>query len=609
MKRLRVSRSGPVHLGLFSRINLYMLLTVILVLVLVCILLTQSIVYPGLEKDRLLNGEASTQLLNLMSEKYALAFGHSKLLHTQDHVSSRFHSQRTTDSSYFSLTDIRFINTYCATSIYSDEDILDVIIVPFPQSNVFFASSSPTRRASVSVDYTELPEVRAALESEHNISVFYSASQDYMVPHDTQLITFSIKLFDTAAMDYETPIGVMLIHYPLSVFADAYQRLGNLSGGNVYIRSREDTIVFSTDPALLGQPYSEALEQNAEVTRRRISTSGMELVSVVPMNLLRSETNGMIILMLLVLVPAMLLIIGMVMLFNRKYRERLNGLSYAMKNYTANGTHLPIPIRHHDELSELADQFNEMCQRLDQQIKLNYQAELGRKTAELNAMQAQINPHFLFNTIEAIRMRAAEDGNSDISEMLLQLGQLFHWMIQMDQRIVYLEDEIDYNEAYLELQKLRYCDSFEYEFRVPDDVLYLGIPKFSLQPLIENAILHGLRNNSLSGRIIISAVQEGERLYLHIADNGKGMTPERLAQLQTHISGSAALPDFGIGVRNIHTRIQMLFGEDYGVSIKSQYGSGTTVTITLPSLSKKDMESISLSDKREAAERRKRGQI
>lgn len=607
MKPFRRLFSRPYHLGLFLKINLYTLLTVGLVLILVCVLLTQSIIYPGLQKDQLLNEEASDKLLTLMENKYAVAFNHSKLVHTTDHVSTVLHDQIYSDQDYFPLQDIRFIQSYLSAAIYGDSDILDVLVVPFPQSNVFFASSRPTRRADVSICYEELSEVQALLASDYNISVFYSSAQEYMSPQDTELIIFAIKIFDKELANYDTPIGVMLIHYPISLFYDTYQRLGSLSDGNVYVVNRENNIVFSTDQQLLGQPYREALEANAQVSRSRVSTSGMQLISVVSQDALQSVTNRMIFMMLLVLVPAMLLIIVMVMLFNRQYRVRLNGLSYAMKNYTANGTHLPISIQHHDELAELANQFNEMCQRLDQQIKLNYQAELGRKTAELNAMQAQINPHFLFNTIEAIRMRAVEDGNGDISEMLLQLGQLFHWMIQMDQRIVYLEDEIDYNEAYLELQKLRYDDSFEYEFHIPDDALYLGIPKFSLQPIIENSILHGFRENSSSGLISISAVMDGALLYLHIADNGSGMTPERLAQLQEHISGPTALPSFGIGIRNVHTRIQMLFGEEYGVSVKSQPGHGTIVTITLPSLPKKEMETISLSDKLEAANRRKRG--
>ena len=127
-----------------------------------------------------------------------------------------------------------------------------------------------------------------------------------------------------------------------------------------------------------------------------------------------------------------------------------------MQRFSVDGKYTPIPIYHNDELGKLAAQFNEMCEKLDLQIKMHYKAEVGRRTAELNALQAQINPHFLYNTIESIRMCSVENQDFVVSEMLIQLGRLFHWMIQLDKQIVYVEDEIEYNESYLSLQSLRY---------------------------------------------------------------------------------------------------------------------------------------------------------
>ena len=304
----------------------------------------------------------------------------------------------------------------------------------------------------------------------------------------------------------------------------------------------------------------------------------------------------MIRLLIRILLPAMLLIVTIILLCNYRYRRRLDDLSAAMQSYTSTFAQTPISIRHHDELAMLATQFNEMCQRLDQQIKMQYQAEVARKTAELNALQAQINPHFLYNTIESIRMRAVEEGNLDVSEMLMQLGQMFHWMIQLDKRIVYLEDELDYNEAYLDLQKLRYENSFDSEFQIPDDTLYLGVPKFTLQPIIENALLHGLKENGLQGTITLTASVHQQTLTLQVADNGSGMDADTLSRLQQHIAGTREYPDFGIGIRNVHTRIRMLFGDSYGVTVQSQLHAGTVVTVTLPACEKKVMEHMAEQD-------------
>lgn len=590
MEKKSTERRPILRLGLFSRLNLYTTLTILVVLVLVCVLLTNSLIYPGLQKDKLLNEEASNQLSKLIAEKYAIVFNQSKLLHTNNHVSRRIYEFSISNREFFSYEDIRFISDYLMAIRYGDEDVMDAMIIPIDESNVFFTSSNPARRADAAYDYTSLDIIQDLLSSNYNISVTYSAEQPYLIPSQTQLITFAIKIFDAQNGNYKEPIGIMLINYSLDVFADAYQKLGDLSGGSVYVINRDKEIIFSTQQQLLGQPYHTSLQENAEVSTRSITTSGMQLISVMPLDTLQSATNRMIRLLLWILVPSMLFIVFMVLAFNQQYRKRLDSLSNAMQSYTSDGTQVPIAIHHHDELANLADQFNQMCERLDQQIKMHYQAEVGRKTAELNALQAQINPHFLYNTIESIRMRAIEEGNLDVSEMLMQLGQMFHWMIQLDKRIVYLEDEIEYNEAYLSLQKLRYEDSFESEIDVSDEALYLGVPKFTLQPIIENALLHGLKENGLSGLITVKAHVERDSLILQVTDNGSGMDAECLERLQKHIAGERNCPEFGIGMKNVHSRIQMLFGNGYGVKIQSAPKEGTSVTITLPAVAKKEME-------------------
>lgn len=588
LKQLKI----PFHLGLFARINLYSTAIIFIVLILVCALLTTSLIHPGLKKDKLLNEEASSQLAALIAQKYASAFNQSKLVHTPEHVSERIHNQIAGNDEFFAYEDIRFISNYLTAVRYGDDELLDAMIIPINNANVFFTSAQPTRRADTRYDYSTLDIITALINSDYNISVTYSSQQPYLVPSEEEIVTFAVKIFDAESANYETPIGIMLINYPLSLFTDAYKKLGDLSGGSVYVINRENDIIFSTEHDWLGKQYDTSLQDDSEVSTTTISTSGLKIISIMPLDALNYATNKMIWSLLLVMVPSMLFIVLMVFMFNRRYQKRLDTLSKAMQNYNTDGTQVPIVIHDNDELATLASQFNEMCHRLDIQIKMHYQAEVARKSAELNALQAQINPHFLFNTIECIRMRAVEEGNLDVSDMLMQLGQMFHWLIQLDKRIVYLEDEIEYNEAYLSLQKIRYEDSFESEIAICDEALYLGVPKFSLQPIIENALLHGLKENVISGRISITATVEQQRLILKISDNGKGMDAETLHSLQRHITGKTTNPAFGIGMQNVHSRIKLLFGESYGISIWSKPNSGTTVTITLPALAKKEMEKM-----------------
>ena len=381
-------RKAPKHfgfrLGLFARTNLYITVVVVAVLVLVCILLTNSLVYPGIQKDKVLNEEAVNQLATLFANKYTSVFNQSKLLHTQGHVAERIVNFQRSGEDFFSLEDIRFFNSYLTAVRYADEDILDAVIIPMESSNIFFTSSRAARRMKASLNDDTLPIIQELIRTDQRIRVTYSSAQDYLVPGDTELITFAIKIFDLAGGFQEDPVGVMLINYPLSVFSDAYRKLGDLSGGDVYALNRENTIFFSTSHELLGSSFDPALQENAEVTTRTISTSGIQLVSIMPLDALHSATMNMIRLLIRILLPAMLLIVTIILLCNYRYRRRLDDLSAAMQSYTSTFAQTPISIRHHDELAMLAMQFNEMCKRLDQQIKMQYQAEVARKTAELN---------------------------------------------------------------------------------------------------------------------------------------------------------------------------------------------------------------------------------
>ena len=176
--------------------------------------------------------------------------------------------------------------------------------------------------------------------------------------------------------------------------------------------------------------------------------------------------------------------------------------------------------------------------------------------------------------------------------MLLKLGNMMRWMMLFHQQIVYLEDELEYNDSYLSLQRLRYADSFDSEIRVPEELLYLGIPKFTIQPIVENALVHGLQENGMSGTISIDVQQRGRDLQICVSDNGMGMAPDVLARLRAHITKQQKDPSFGIGMQNVHSRIQMLFGNAYGIAIDSTRSQGTAVTITLPAIPKKEMEQL-----------------
>lgn len=600
MKQHHNSNNVSFHIGLFARVNLSIIALVIVVLIVICALLTYSLIYPGIQKDRLLNTEAMNKLTSLMTQKYSSAFSQSKLMHSNDHIAARFVEFDWSNKQALPLEDIRFIDSYLTALRYADEDLLDAIIIPIHNNNRFSTSSDAGRRINPSYDYLELSEIASFLESTDRISVYYSADQPYIYTKSYQVVTFAIKVYNPIDIAQKDVVAIVLLNYPIDVFYQAYHELGALSGGSVYILNKQSEIIFTTNSPMLGLTYDGSVEENAEVTKSAISTSGMQAINIIPKDRLHSATNEMIATLLYICVPAMCLMTILIYFFNRRYQKRIDSLVEMMQCFSVDGKYTPIPIYHNDELGKLATQFNEMCEKLDLQIKMHYKAEVGRRTAELNALQAQINPHFLYNTIESIRMCAIENHDFVVSEMLIQLGRLFHWMIQLDKQIVYIEDEIEYNESYLNLQSLRYQGSFQSNFDVQEETLYLGIPKFTLQPIIENALRHGLFDNGIPGQIDVTAYLQDSSLFLKVSDNGCGMDKNTLKELQHHIIDTNPNPNYGIGLRNVHSRIQLLFGPKYGLSVESIPEIGTTVTITLPAISKKEMEERIEQDRRGA---------
>jgi two-component system sensor histidine kinase YesM len=218
---------------------------------------------------------------------------------------------------------------------------------------------------------------------------------------------------------------------------------------------------------------------------------------------------------------------------------------------------------------------------------------LNKRQAQFLAMQNQINPHFLYNTLEGIRGEALTEGNESIAKMTETLSQFFRYTISNLESLVTLDDELTNVRNYYSIQRYRFGDRIEMDviFEEGNDrdlLLQAKVPKLILQPIVENSIIHGIEGIPDTGRIVILCQYTGKRLILTVSDNGVGMTPEKLRELSNRLSniydryereqgGSG-----GIALSNVNNRIKLLFGENYGINILSVNGAGTDVEITLP---------------------------
>lgn len=248
-----------------------------------------------------------------------------------------------------------------------------------------------------------------------------------------------------------------------------------------------------------------------------------------------------------------------------------------------------------DEIGQLGHSFNRMIEEISNLIDQVYQEQQRKRETELRVLQEQIKPHFLYNTLDTIQWMAQEHGARDIVDMVSALTQLFRVGLSKGQEMIPLREEFRHVESYLFIQKIRYEDKFDYTISIDAGLEQLRLLKVILQPLVENAIYHGIKERRGKGHIQVSAVREGNDILLTVEDDGIGMPADKLAQLQEELSSSrelrteshkdwGELGHIGFGARNVHERIFLNFGPGYGITYSSTWGLGTRVTIRHPAI-------------------------
>lgn len=268
--------------------------------------------------------------------------------------------------------------------------------------------------------------------------------------------------------------------------------------------------------------------------------------------------------------------------------KRLALLEKKMLAVQSGNLDIRIPERENggDELDTLSKSFNGMLDRMQQLVDENIQRGLAVKQAELDALQSQINSHFLYNALESIRMLSEVHGDTEVAETVFSLGSLMRYHMKWKTKTVTLSEELDCIDRYIFFMSASNGTEIRLESTLPREVLYTEIPKLSIQPLVENAIVHGMPADSRRIVITLKCRQEDGLLILSVTDNGTGIAPERLHEIQCALNGSGTgnirSGENGIGVVNVHQRIQLMYGEACGLRFISCEGLGTSVEVRIP---------------------------
>lgn len=239
-------------------------------------------------------------------------------------------------------------------------------------------------------------------------------------------------------------------------------------------------------------------------------------------------------------------------------------------------------VRSGVEASMLSDSLNTMIDKINELLEQVTREQSRLRRAEFELLQSQINPHFLYNTLDAIIWLAESGEQKKVVNMVGSLSDFFRTSLNQGKDIITIREELQHVRSYLEIQQVRYQDILKYEIQVPAELHQYLIPKITIQPLVENALYHGIKNKRGYGRIIISGKKEADFFVIQIEDNGIGISEDRLLQVRDGIRDKVLTGKDMYGLYNVNERIRLNFGEKYGITIESTYQEGTTVSILLP---------------------------
>ncbi|WP_426452101.1 sensor histidine kinase [Paenibacillus sp. S-38] len=394
-------------------------------------------------------------------------------------------------------------------------------------------------------------------------------------------------------------IGVVMVSSSMDYLLKLTEEMRSVEGNQVLLLDDRNRILADKDPKRIGQPVPGEIAAKLGVPQGGSSNrmmldgtdylfsyaasgrTGWKVVNLIPLKALYKNMNHMAMTTFLTTLSLLLLMIIFTILFSRSIVKPVHKLIRLMKRVEGGEFNKEITLQQEDEIGQLARTFNHMSGRIEHLIHEVSREKISQKEMELQMLKMQINPHFLYNTLESIRMVAESRQAPDAADMAFSLGEILRYGINRSSDLVTVREEIYHLEQYMLLQKIRFEEMFSIVLDIRQEMMDMRMLKVILQPLVENAIIHGITNRSSGGLIEVRGYSVGDHLIFEVCDNGKGMPEEQAAALNR----SFRHPEEGttsIGLHNVNKRIQLYYGEAYGLEIISTPGVGTNIFVTIP---------------------------
>lgn len=391
-------------------------------------------------------------------------------------------------------------------------------------------------------------------------------------------------------------VGVILIDMKLDVIKQVIENVKPGKTGFVYITDSEGEIVYSpVNPIVYRIDKQWFSDKNSEIAIKKIKGKDYEImntaseytewktIGVFPLDEIQKVITYVKYYSLIIAVITLILAGILAIFFTRSIIRPITKLRMLMKMAEEGNLNVHFNNKYNDEIGELGNSFNTMIKEIKTLINLVQAEEKKKRKAEISTLQAQIKPHFLYNTLDTIQWMAKEKEAEEIAQMVSNLSSLLRTGLNNGDEIIKLRGEIKHVESYLMIQKVRYENKLNYEINIDENILDYNVIKLILQPLVENAIYHGIKEKRGKGEIIILGTLENDKIHIKVIDNGIGISESKLEMINSLLKGNgSATNKLGYGIFNVNERIRLNYGNEYGLTYSSVYGQGTAVDLWHP---------------------------
>lgn len=447
------------------------------------------------------------------------------------------------------------------------------------------------------------------LEKEGDYEIFLDVKSGIADRNQEQMIGIARSVMNIYSKE---TYGIVLTEIPYSALEDCVygeKHQLNLEQGNIFILNEKNELVYSTYPNReLQENLEETLQEKTESKNQEERPSvqikrlnGKEMIQISYFSkearwnyiylcemkqLMQDMDNIRLIISVFILIMGVVSA-GISVLFSKLFLKPLQDLVQGMKQVVAGDYDVCVQSYTQDELAYLIGIFNDMTKSIKNLIQKVYQAEITQKEAELEILQQQINPHFLYNTLESMRGLALEENCPKVADMAKNMSSFMRYNMQRGHNAAMLSDEELHVRYYIRLINYRFDHKIDLKIEIPEKLRTISLPRFTLQPIVENAVLHGLAEKRENCEIVISVAQQEEIVVIQVKDNGTGIQKKKLAEMNTYLHQEVKtvqqlVPGGSVGVFNVNSRLKLNYGMLYGISLESREGEGTTVTIRIP---------------------------